>query len=135
MKSGGDVDSFARAVFALVRRVPRGRVVTYGQVAALLGHPRAARAVGNALGRLNLGRSRVVPWHRVVNAGGKISRRGDAEAADRQRHLLEDEGVPFSRSGRIDLRRHAWRERTSLRREADAGKARKRGARRSPGSR
>ena len=47
--AGGNAPKFARAVYALVREVPRGRVVTYGQVAAILGHPRAARAVGTAL--------------------------------------------------------------------------------------
>ncbi len=115
--------SFDRADHALVRRVPRGRVVTYGQVAALLGHPRAARAVGNALGRLSAGRASLVPWHRVVSAGGAVSRRGDGEAAARQRRLLEREGVAFSRGGRIDLRRHVWRVRSDAAgRNASAGR-------------
>jgi methylated-DNA-protein-cysteine methyltransferase-like protein len=92
-----------KSVHALVRRVPAGSVVTYGQVAALVGAPRAARAVGQAM--------RVcppsVPWHRVVNGRGAISRRGDGGGALSQRLLLEGEGVRFIR-GRIDLERYCW---------------------------
>lgn len=98
---------FARAVYALVRRVPRGRVVTYGQVAALLGHPRAARAVGTALSNLPPALARVVPWQRVINAAGGISFRGDLHRPDLQRQLLELEGVVF-RGARTDLRRFRW---------------------------
>lgn len=98
---------FARAVYALVRRVPRGRVVTYGQVAALLGHPRAARAVGTALAHLPPTLARVVPWQRVVNAAGGISIRGDVVRPDLQRELLESEGIVF-RGSRIDLGHYRW---------------------------
>jgi methylated-DNA-protein-cysteine methyltransferase-like protein len=77
--------------------------MTYGQLAALAGAPRAARAVGQAM--------RVcpdsVPWYRVVNGQGTISRRGDGSGALSQRLLLEGEGVRFAR-GRIDLRRYRW---------------------------
>ena len=92
-----------KRVHAPVRRVPAGRVVTYGQVAALVGVPRAARAVGQAMRVCPSG----VPWHRVVNGGGTISRRGDGSGALSQRLLLEGEGVRFLR-GRIDLRRYRW---------------------------
>jgi methylated-DNA-protein-cysteine methyltransferase-like protein len=95
---------FARAVHALVRRIPVGRVATYGQVAALLAAPRAARAVGTAMRHCPAG----VPWHRVVNHRGGISLRGGGEGMLTQRLLLEAEGVRFVR-GRIDLRRHRWR--------------------------
>jgi methylated-DNA-protein-cysteine methyltransferase-like protein len=98
---------FARAVYALVRQVPRGRVVTYGQVAAILGHPRAARAVGAALSNLPEPLLRIVPWQRVINAAGGISFRGDLHRPDQQRELLEMEGVPI-RGGRVDLARHRW---------------------------
>jgi len=96
-------------VYRIVRRVPRGTVVTYGQVAAILGHPRAARAVGQALRMLPPGLQRIVPWQRVINAAGRISHRGDVLRPDRQRALLEAEGVRFSRSGTVDLRRLRWR--------------------------
>ena len=94
---------FDRQVYALVRRIPVGRMVTYGQVAALLGRPRAARAVGGAMRRCPAG----VPWHRVVNAQGRISRRSRAASMVTQRMLLEREGVTLRR-GRVDLARHAW---------------------------
>ncbi len=90
-------------MYALVRRVPVGRVVTYGQVAALAGAPRAARAVGQAMRICPAG----VPWHRVVNGRGTISRRGDGSGALSQRLLLEGEGIRFAR-GRIDLGRFRW---------------------------
>jgi methylated-DNA-protein-cysteine methyltransferase-like protein len=98
---------FARAVYALVRQVPHGRVVTYGQVAAILGHPRAARAVGTALANLPEPLVRLVPWQRVINAAGGISCRGDVHRPDQQREMLEMEGVPV-RGGRVDLGRYRW---------------------------
>jgi len=98
---------FARAVYALVRDVPRGRVVTYGQVAAILGHPRAARAVGTALHNLPRPLARIVPWQRVINASGRISIRGDLQRPDLQRQLLEMEGVAF-RGSQIDLHMYRW---------------------------
>ena len=101
------IPTFARAVYAVVREIPRGRVVTYGQVAAILGHPRAARAVGTALSNLPRGLARVVPWQRVSNASGRISIRGDFMRPDLQRQLLELEGIAF-RGGQVDLRRYRW---------------------------
>jgi methylated-DNA-protein-cysteine methyltransferase-like protein len=92
-----------KRIYALVRRVPVGRVVTYGQVAALAGSPRAARAVGQAMRVCPSG----VPWHRVVSGRGTISPRGDGSGALSQRLLLEGEGVRFVR-GRIDLERYRW---------------------------
>ncbi len=103
------VPVFHRAVYQLVRRVPRGKVVTYGQVAAILGHPRAARAVGTALRQLPRSLHTVVPWQRVVNAAGRISIHGDVYRPDRQRTLLEAEGVAFSRSGAIDMKAWRWK--------------------------
>ena len=98
---------FRRLVYRLVRRIPRGRVVTYGQVAAILGQPRAARAVGTALGALRGPLLHLVPWQRVINAAGRCSHR-DGGWADVQRRLLEAEGVRFDRHGRVDLRRTRW---------------------------
>jgi methylated-DNA-protein-cysteine methyltransferase-like protein len=95
---------FHRAVFRLVRKIPRGQVATYGQIAAILGYPRAARAVGYAMRHCEAG----VPWHRVVNASGGISLRGNVSGMLTQRVLLEQEGVPVRR-GRVRLDRHRWR--------------------------
>ena len=98
---------FFERVYQAVRRIPRGRVATYGQVAVLAGTPRGARAVGWALRALRGGRAARVPWHRVVGAGGRLSpRTGGGEAGQRARLLAE--GVMF-RAGRVDLRRHGLR--------------------------
>jgi len=96
--------AFHRAVFRLVGRIPRGQVATYGQIAAIVGWPRAARAVGYAMRHCPAG----VPWHRVVNASGGISLRTNVSGMLTQRLLLEQEGVPVKR-GRIRLDRHRWR--------------------------
>ncbi len=93
----------------MVRRIPRGKVATYGQIAALIGQPRAARAVGHALRLLPSALQRVVPWQRVINVAGRISHRGEWQRPQLQRELLESEGVPFDRSGKIDLTKVRWR--------------------------
>jgi methylated-DNA-protein-cysteine methyltransferase-like protein len=88
----------------VVRDIPRGRVATYGQVAAMVGVPRGARAVGWALRALSKAAARSVPWHRVVGAGGRISPRA-GPGPELQRRRLRAEGVTF-RASAIDLRRH-----------------------------
>lgn len=102
---------------AVVRRIPRGRVATYGQVAALAGLPGHARQVGYALHALPDG-SRV-PWHRVVNVRGEVVVRDAGAvptmAASRQRALLEAEGVGFDARGRVVLPRYQWRPRGARR--------------------
>ena len=109
-KSGqADIDSGASAssaytpIFDVVRRIPSGRVTTYGRIARLVGRPRAARMVGYAMHRCPPG----LPWHRVVNAQGRVSLPADSTAGLAQRRRLEDEGVVFI-GGRIDLDRYAW---------------------------
>jgi len=99
-----DDGPFFERVYALVATIPRGRVATYGQVAALLGVTRGARAVGWALRVLGPGRARRLPWHRVVGAGGRIALRAGAGPTV-QRQRLRKEGVRF-RGGRVDLARH-----------------------------
>ena len=95
-------------VYAAVGRIPEGRVATYGQIARQIQRPRGARQVGYALAALD--ESRDVPWHRVVNAQGKVSPRARGGYEDWQRILLEDEGVVFDADGRIDLARFLWRD-------------------------
>jgi len=99
-------------IYAVVRRIPRGRVATYGQVAFLAGLPGHARQVGYALAALEDG-SRM-PWHRVLNAQGGISLRKTPGWDDVQRQLLRREGVAFDRSGRTSLRRYQWQPRRAL---------------------
>lgn len=98
--------SWAR-IYAVVRRIPRGRVATYGQVAELAGLPGQARLVGYALaGLADHGR---VPWHRVVNAEGRVSARGSGPGGTvLQRLQLEAEGVVFGAGGRLSLTRYRW---------------------------
>jgi methylated-DNA-protein-cysteine methyltransferase-like protein len=96
--------SVPERVLAAVRRIPRGKVCTYGNVAEVAGLPRRARLVGTVL-RQTSGRG--LPWYRVINAGGRISFPTGSDAYQRQRHELEAEGVVFV-GGRVDLRRYGW---------------------------
>lgn len=95
---------FHRRVYARVKEVPPGFVTTYGDVAAALGSPRVARHVGWALAALE---DPSVPWHRVINAKGRISFRGDTGRGALQRALLEEEGIVF-RGETVRLRDHRW---------------------------
>jgi methylated-DNA-protein-cysteine methyltransferase-like protein len=103
-----DTTSSYQRIYAAVRRVPRGRVATYGQIARLAGLPGHARQVGYALHALRA--STTVPWHRIVNASGAISLRRSGGALS-QRLLLEREGVTFDARGRISLARCGWKPR------------------------
>ena len=94
-------------IYAVVKRIPRGRVATYGQVATLAGLDGHARQVGYALHDLPP-RSNM-PWHRVINARGEISPRSAGDSHELQRMLLEAEGVEFSLDGRVELKRYRWK--------------------------
>lgn len=98
-------NSYAR-IYAVVRRIPAGRVATYGQVAALAGLAGRARQVGYALHALPEGSQ--VPWHRVINARGEVSPRAEPGWEGFQRFLLEEEGVAFDLAGAVDLERFLW---------------------------
>ncbi len=91
-------------VYDVVEQIPRGRVATYGQVARLAGLGGQARLVGYALHAAD----RPLPWHRVVNAKGRISRRIDAGGAELQRELLIREGVEFDERNQIPLEVYGW---------------------------
>ena len=93
--------------YDVVRRVPEGRVTTYGAVAAEAGLPGRARQVGYAMAALP--EELDVPWHRVINARGEVSARRAGSASERiQRALLKAEGVRFDDGGRVDLHRYGW---------------------------
>jgi methylated-DNA-protein-cysteine methyltransferase-like protein len=104
--SGADNEGAYERIFAVVRRIPEGRVATYGQVAALAGLPGRARQVGYALHTLD--DLATVPWHRVINAKGQVSPRSEIGWERLQRHLLEEEGVAFDEGGRVDLEHVRW---------------------------
>lgn len=100
-------------IHAVVRRIPKGRVATYGQVAELAGLPGHARQVGYALHALR-NDDRAVPWQRVINARGECSARSEPGGEHIQRQILEREGVVTDDRGRIDLERHRWRPRIRM---------------------
>jgi methylated-DNA-protein-cysteine methyltransferase-like protein len=106
MAATASKDTAYKKIYAIIRRIPPGRVATYAQVAALAGLPGRARQVGFAL--RNLPEGSTVPWQRVVNAGGGISSRGVGWEEGYQRHLLQEEGVVFTPGGKIDLDRFGW---------------------------
>jgi len=95
----------AAAILAVVRKIPRGRVTTYGAVAARAGLPRQARLVGKVLGGLE--DDSTVPWQRVVAAGGRIAFPAGSAARARQISRLQADGVDAER-GRVDLNRYGW---------------------------
>lgn len=107
-------------IYAVVKRIPRGRVATYGQVAALAGLGRQARQVGYALSALPA-ESRT-PWHRVVNARGIIVLSDATGSATTQRLRLMREGVVVNAAGRIDLRTFQW-ERSALSEQRSPGRS------------
>jgi methylated-DNA-protein-cysteine methyltransferase-like protein len=94
-------------IYAIVRRVPRGRVTTYGTVARLAGLPGQARLVGYALSALDA--SSTVPWHRVINAQGRISLTDANGSRTEQALRLAREGVRVSASGAVPLATYGWR--------------------------
>lgn len=106
LRNGPDFDRWVRNVWQVVEDIPPGHVLTYGEVARLAGMRRAARRVGQAMRRAP--RNRKLPWHRVVNAQGRISFPADSQGYRRQKQRLQDEGVVFI-DGRIDLERYGYR--------------------------
>ncbi len=107
MQGKSEESPFAR-VHALVARIPRGRVATYGQLSQMIAGRLTPVGIGWALASASAGK---LPWHRVVNGKGRVST--DGENPGLQRALLEAEGVVFSRDGAIDLARYQWRPRRS----------------------
>ena len=103
------VGGMYQRIYAVVKKIPKGRVATYGQVADLAGLHGQPRQVGYALNSLRgIGD---IPWHRVINAKGAISRRSQPGCEKIQRNLLEQEGVEFGLNGQVELTRFLWRPR------------------------
>jgi methylated-DNA-protein-cysteine methyltransferase-like protein len=96
-------------IYEVVRRIPKGRIATYGQIARLAGLHGHARQVGYALSALP--DESDVPWHRVINARGEVSIRSDAFYHSLQRDMLEAEGVKFDPSARVSLQTYRWNPR------------------------
>lgn len=95
------MSDFFEQVYAIVARIPYGKVVSYGEISWMLGRPRSAREVGRAMRCC----PEKLPYHRVVRADGSIT--GGAHAEIRK-ILLENEGVAFLPGGRVDMKAHRW---------------------------
>jgi len=105
--------NFYEQVYAVVRRIPRGKVTSYGRIAKMLGRPRAARAVGYALNALkdkqDVPAYANLPWQRVINSQGRISIVNRENSANRQAKLLRAEGVVVDDNLRVNLDVYLWK--------------------------
>jgi methylated-DNA-protein-cysteine methyltransferase-like protein len=99
-----------RKIYAVVRKIPMGKVASYGQVARVAGLERHARVVGYALHSLKNGNPEKVPWQRVINAKGYISLKDFDGGAIIQRKLLESEGIEFGPNDKVDWNRFGWKK-------------------------
>jgi methylated-DNA-protein-cysteine methyltransferase-like protein len=111
-------EKYRERVYKIVRRIPRGRVMTYGQIAYMLGDGYTPRTVGFVMHGAN---ERDTPWHRVINSQGKCSTGRIVLPPDKQQRMLEREGVKFDTAGRCDLEQFLWKpKRTASRKSAKA---------------
>lgn len=99
---------FCNRVYEIVAKIPTGKVATYAQIAEMLGDPAAARDVGHAMSHAPAGHS--LPCHRVVNRTGALAPEYAFGGQEKQRAMLEAEGITFFSDGRIDMSRHLWGE-------------------------
>jgi methylated-DNA-protein-cysteine methyltransferase-like protein len=99
---------YRERVYKIVRRIPRGRLMTYGQIAYMLGEGYTPRTVGFVMHGAD---ENSTPWHRVINSQGRCSTGGIVLPADKQQRMLEREGVKFDQSGRCDLESYLWQPR------------------------
>jgi methylated-DNA-protein-cysteine methyltransferase-like protein len=95
---------YRERVYRIVRSIPSGRVMTYGQLAEILGEGYTARTIGFVMH----GSDDETPWHRVINAQGACSTGRIAIPYDKQQRMLEEEGIKFNERGRCDLRNYLW---------------------------
>jgi methylated-DNA-protein-cysteine methyltransferase-like protein len=102
--AGNTDNDYRERVFSIVRAIPRGRVMTYGQIAEILGEGYTPRTVGFVMHSSN----DKTPWHRVINAQGGCSTRGIVLPHDKQQRMLEAEGVSFDQRGQCELQKYLW---------------------------
>jgi methylated-DNA-protein-cysteine methyltransferase related protein len=100
---------YRERVYRIVRRIPRGRVMTYGQIAYMLGEGYTPRTVGFVMH----GADDKTPWHRVINSHGRCSTMRVVLPFDKQQRMLETEGIKFDKNGRCDLEKFIWKPRRS----------------------
>ena len=102
--AGKNTNNYRERIYRIVRSIPTGRVMTYGQLAEILGDGYTPRTVGFVMH----GSDDKTPWHRVINAQGGCSTRGLVLPHDKQQRMLEAEGVVFNERGRCDLQTYLW---------------------------
>ena len=109
--------NYRERVYQIVRRIPKGRVMTYGQIAYILGEGYTPRTVGFVMHGADESNT---PWHRVINSQGKCSTGRIVLPADKQQRMLEHEGIQFDKSGRCDLETFLWKPRRTKKASASA---------------
>ena len=115
------VGQYRERVYKIVRRIPRGRVMTYGQIAYILGEGYTPRTIGFVMHGADEAKT---PWHRVINSQGRCSTGRVVLPTDKQQRMLEREGVKFDTSGRCDLETFIWHPDREKIEKAEAAKAR-----------
>ena len=108
---------YRERVYRIVRRIPRGRVMTYGQIAYMLGEGYTPRTVGFVMHSSD----DKTPWHRVINSQGRCSTMRIALPSDKQQRMLEHEGVKFDESGHCDLETYIWKARRTATKRKKSG--------------
>ncbi len=116
-----DTPDYRERVYKIVRRIPRGRVMTYGQLAYILGEGYTPRTVGFVMHGAD---ERKTPWQRVINSQGRCSTGRIVLPADKQQRMLEREGVKFDAGGRSDLETYLWHPDEEKIEKVEAAKAR-----------
>lgn len=112
---------YRERVYQIVRRIPRGRVMTYGQIAYILGKGYTPRTVGFVM---HGAEEKKTPWHRVINSQGRCSTGRIVLPSDMQQRILKREGVEFDPTGRCDLEQFIWHPEQKKTEKAEAAKAR-----------
>jgi methylated-DNA-protein-cysteine methyltransferase related protein len=111
---------YRERVYRIVRRIPRGRVMTYGQIAVMLGEGYTPRTVGFVMHNSD----DRTPWHRVINSQGRCSTTKVVLPGDKQQRMLEHEGVKFDQNGRVDLATYLWKPKRRNTKKRETAKAR-----------
>lgn len=106
------ISEFSKKVIAVIQKVPKGKVATYKQIAALAGKPHAVRAIAWILHSSS--KAHNLPWQRILNAQGKISFPVSSRSYKKQKSLLQKEGIRFPDGGRIDLARYQWQKKPKV---------------------
>ncbi|MBE7412375.1 MAG: methylated-DNA--[protein]-cysteine S-methyltransferase [Leptospiraceae bacterium] len=99
------MSNFYKEVYKVTKKIPKGKISTYGRIAVILGKPRAARAVGYAL---HVSKDDTIPWQRVINSKGQISFKGDTVRYLLQKEILSSEGIEFDENNTVDLKKYGW---------------------------